>query len=121
MSWSDFLAAVLPAIRDALIMVIAAAAWVAVAYLRSMRDKFEESKNREALDSAIRTGVRAEMQINPEATDKQLAVAGARWATEKGAPDAVSAFGLTGPDLGRKAMSVIPEERSKIGAEKRPC
>lgn len=121
MNWTEFWQGVLPPLREALLLVIAAAAWTAVAYLKSMREKFEEGKNREALDSAIRTGIRAELKVNPDATDKELAIAGSKWAIGGGAPDAVRAFKLSGSDLGRKAMSAIDEERAKIMFDKKPC
>src|SRR4051794_22951674 len=105
MSWVDFWATVLPPLAAALAMVITALAWTAVAYLKSVRDKFEEAKDRETLHSAVRTGVRAELEMDPHASDKLIAESASRHVLDKGAPDAVRAFGLTGGDLSRLAMS----------------
>lgn len=121
MTWAEFWATVLPPVAAALIAVISAAAWTVVAYLKSMRDKFNESKDREALHSAVTTGVRSELEMDPHAPDKQVAAAAARYVLEKGAPDAVKAFDMTGRDLSRMAVSKVTEERAKIGSGMKPC
>lgn len=118
MTWPEFWATVLPPLAAALAMVITALAWTAVAFLKSLRDKFDEAKNREALESALKTGILSELKVNPEATDKELALAGSKWAVSKGAPDAVKGFGLSGSDLGRKAMGAVDEVRAK---QVKPC
>lgn len=121
MSWPDFWATVLPPLAAALAMVITALAWTAVAYLKSVRDKFEESKDREALHSAVKTGVRSELELDPLAPDKQVTVAAARYVLDKGAPDAAKAFGLTASDISRVVASKLSEERARMIAERQPC
>jgi hypothetical protein len=121
MSWPDFWSTVLPPLAAALAAIVTALAWTAVAYLKSVRDKFEESKDREALHSAISTGVRAELEHDPLAPDKAVVAAAARHVLDKGAPDAVLAFGLSGSDVARLATSKVGEERARIMAEKKPC
>jgi hypothetical protein len=116
MSWPELL----DAARTALATIMVALVWTAVAYLRSVRFKFEESKDREALHSAVRTGIRDELELDPLASDKQVAVAAARHVLDKGAPDAVKAFDLSGGDLNRIIISKVGEERAQM-AEKRPC
>lgn len=120
MTWPEFWSTVLPPIAAGLAMIVTAAAWTAVAYLRALRDKFEEAKNREALHSAVTTGVRAELELDPLAPDKQVANSAARYVLDKGAPDAVHAFGLTGGDLSRLAVSKVAEERARA-AKLKPC
>lgn len=121
MSWPDFWATVLPPLAAALAAIITALAWTAVAYLKSVRDKFEESKDREALHSAVTTGIQAKLELDPRATDKEVVAAAARHVLDKGAPDAVKAFGLTGNDLSRYVASKVGEERARKLAEKKPC
>lgn len=121
MSWPEFWQTILPPFAAALAMVITALAWTAVAYLKSVRDKFEESKDREALHSAISTGLQEELDRDPQAPDKQLIVAAARHVLNKGAPDAVKAFDLSGTELARLVSSKVGDERAKKLAEKRPC
>lgn len=120
MTWSEFWANVLPPVAAALAMVVTALAWTAVAYLKHMREKFEEGKDREALHSAVETGVKAELVVDPCASDKQITAAAAKHVLDKGAPDAVKAFGLTGSDLNRIITSKVAEERAKQAQEK-PC
>lgn len=121
MSWPDFWNAILPPFAAGLAMVFTALCWTAVAYLKSVRDTLEEKGHRETLDSALRTGMLAELKVNPTASDKELAVAGSKWAVGKGAADAVRAFDLGGADLGRKAMSIVPEVRTRLAESKQPC
>lgn len=117
MTWQEFYNTVLAALAT----VVVALAWTAVAYLKSMRDKFNESKDREALHSAVTTGIRAELELDPLAPDKTLVAAAARHVLDKGAPEAVRAFGLSGGDLTRFVASKVGEERAKKLAEKKPC
>lgn len=121
MSWPEFWQTVLPPLAAALAMIITALAWTAVAFLKSVRDKFEESKDREALHSAVSTGIQEELKLDPNASDKQLTIAAARHVLDKGAPEAVKAFGLSGTDLSRMVASKLNEERAKAAAEKKPC
>jgi hypothetical protein len=121
MTWVDFWGTVLPPLAAALAMVITGLAWTAVAYLKSVRDKFEESKDREALHSAVSTGIQAELELDPFAPDKKVVAAAARHVLDKGAPEAVRAFGLSGGDLTRFVASKVGEERAKKLAEKKPC
>lgn len=121
MSWPEFWQTILPPFAAALAMVITALAWTAVAYLKSVRDKFEEAKDREALRSARSTGIQAELEVDPLAPDKQVVAAAARHILDKGAPDAVKNFGLSGRDLYRFVSSTVSEERAKKLAEKKPC
>lgn len=120
MTWPEFWETILPPMAAALAMVITALAWTAVAYLKAMRDKFEESSDRQALHSAVKTGVQAELEMDPNASNKQIAVAAARHVLDKGAPDAVRGFGLTGIDLNRMIASQVAEERARRAREK-PC
>lgn len=121
MSWPDFWATVLPPLAAALAMVITGLAWTAVAYLKSVRDKFEESKDREALRSARTTGIQAELELDPNASDKQVIAGAAKHILDKGAPDAVRAFDLSARDLARFVSGAVSEERAKKLAEKKPC
>jgi hypothetical protein len=121
MTWPDFWGTVLPPLAAALGMIVTALAWTAVAYLKSVRDKFEESKDRETLHSAVSTGIQEELRMDPNASDKQVMIAAARHVLDKGAPEAVRAFGLSGTDLSRVIASKITEERAKVAAEKKPC
>jgi hypothetical protein len=121
MSWVEFWQTVLPPLAAALAMIITALAWTAVAYLKSVRDKFEESKDREALHSAVSTGIQAELESDPLASNKKLAAAAAKHVLDKGAPDAVKAFDLTGNDLARYVASKVGEERARKRAEQKPC
>jgi predicted ATPase len=121
MSWPEFWSTILPPFAAALAMVVTALAWTAVAYLKSVRDKFEEAKDREALRSARSTGIQAELERDPTASDKQVVTAAARHILDKGAPDAVKAFDLSGNDLARFISSAVGEERAKKAAEKKPC
>lgn len=120
MTWPEFWSTILPPIAAALAAIISAAAWTAVAYLKSMRDKFEEAKDREALHSAISTGVRAELELDPHASDKQIASGAAKYVMSSGAPDAAKAFGLTGPELSTLIASKVGGERAKRQDDK-PC
>lgn len=119
-SWPAFWETVLPPLAAALAMVITALAWTAVAYLKSMRDKFEEGKDREALHSAATTGLRAELQTDPCASDKTIVAGAAKYVADRGAPDAVKAFGMSGPDISRIITSKVGEERAKVAGDK-PC
>jgi hypothetical protein len=121
MTWPDFWGTVLPPLAAALGMIVTALAWTAVAYLKSVRDTFAESKDREALHSAVRTGIQAELELDPGASDKQVAIAAAKHVLDKGAPDAVRAFDLSGTDLTRFIVGKVGEERSKRTAEQKPC
>lgn len=120
MSWPDFWATVLPPLAAALAMVITALAWTAVAYLRSVRDTFRESKARETLHSAASTGLQEALDHDPLASDKQLVAAAARHILNKGAPDAVRDFDLSASDIARFVSSKIGEERAKKLAEQKP-
>src|SRR3954470_8179835 len=120
MTWPDFWGTVLPPLAAALGMIVTALAWTAVAYLKSVRDKFEESKDREALHSAVSTGIQEELRMDPNASDKQVTIAAARHVLDKGAPEAVRTFGLSGTDLSRMVASKITEERAKVATEKKP-
>jgi len=120
MTWVDFWAAVLPPLVVALLAVISAVAGLAVAYLRAMQRKYDESMDRQALHSAVTTGVKAELEIDPAAPDKQIAAAAARYVIDKGAPDAVRAFGLSVSDLTRLVVSKVGEERGRLTKPK-PC
>lgn len=120
MPWVEFWQTVLPPVAAALAAIITAAAWTAVAYLKNMRDKFDESTDRQALHSALSTGVRAELETNPLASDKQITAGAARYVMDKGAPKAAKAFGLTGTDLSQLVASKVSEERSKRSPDK-PC
>lgn len=120
MTWVEFWGTILPPLAAALAMVVTALAWTAVAYLKRLRDKFEEAKDREALHSAVQTGVKSELQIDPYAKDKQIVASAAKYVIEKGAPDAVKAFGLKGQDLAWLISSKVSEERAKRPPQK-PC
>lgn len=120
MGWPDFWATVLPPVAAALGAIVTAAAWTAVAYLKNMRDKFEESKDREALHSALSTGIQYALEADPASTDKELVAKTARYVLDQGAPDAAKAFGLTASDLTRLVASKLSEERSRRSPDK-PC
>lgn len=121
MTWTDFYAAVLPPLVVALLAVISAVAGLAVAYLRALQRKYDESMDRQALHSALNTGVKAELEIDPAAPDKKIALAAAKYVLDKGAPDAVRAFGLSGSDLTRLVVSKVGDERAKRASEMKPC
>lgn len=120
MTWLDFWGTVLPPLAAALAMVITALAWTAVAYLKSVRDTFKEAKSREALHSAASTGLQEALERDPLAPDKQLVAMAARHILDKGSPDAVKDFDLSGSDIARFVSSKIGGERAKKLAEKRP-
>ena len=116
MSWPDFWGTLLPPLAAALGTILTALAWTAVTYLKVVRDKYVESVDREALHSAVATGVRAEFELEPLATTKGMAAAVARHVLDKGAPEAAKAFDLSGGDLTRLVASKVSETRARKAA-----
>lgn len=121
MSWPDFWGTVLPPLAAAIAMVITAIGWLGVIYLKWIARKFVEGIDRETFHSAVSTGIQSALERNPQADDKELVAAAARHILDKGAPDAVKAFGLSGSDISRFVASKVGEERAKKQAEKKPC
>lgn len=112
MAWVEFWNVVLPPLGAVLSMMLTALAAAMVTTLRAIADKLIESLDRQALHSAVTTGVRAELELEPLATTKTIAAAAGRYVLDKGAPEAVKAFDLTGSDLTRLVASKVIQERS---------
>lgn len=120
MTWVDIWAAVLPPLIAALLTVISAAAALAVSYLGALKRRYDEASNREALHSALSTGVAGQLDLKPDASDVDLIKAGVRHALHTGSPDAIKAFKLGHDELATLARAKIPEARA-LAAETKPC
>src|SRR4051812_25857581 len=113
MTWGEFQASLLFTVATALAVVGTAATSYLITYLKVRKLealKRIEELDRDTLHSAVRTGIQDELELDPNASDKQVAIAAAKHVLNKGAPDAVRAFDLSGSDLSRLIVSKVGEE-----------